>query len=64
MQDKTTLVIAHRLSTLLKMDRILFFKNGVIIEDGSIAELQSKKDGYFAKLWAMQAEGFLPNITA
>lgn len=39
MQNKTTIVIAHRLSTLLNMDRILVFENGNIIEDGSHNEL-------------------------
>ena len=37
MQDKTTIVIAHRLSTLLHMDRIMVFDQGVIVEDGAYA---------------------------
>ena len=44
MQDKTTLVIAHRLSTLLNMDRILVFDQGSIVEDGSHEELLQKMD--------------------
>lgn len=59
MQGKTVIAIAHRLSTLSEMDRILFLRDGKIIEDGSIQELK-KKNGQFAKLWAMQQEGFLP----
>jgi len=59
MQDKTTIVIAHRLSTLSKMDRILVFDNGVIIEDGTHEELLVK-NGHYAKMWRMQAGGFLP----
>ena len=59
MQGKTTIVIAHRLSTLLEMDRILFFKEGQIIEDGTLEELKSNQ-GPFAKLWEMQSDGFLP----
>lgn len=60
MQGKTTIVIAHRLSTLSYMDRILVFKEGHIIEDGSHSELIAAKEGHYAKLWEMQAEGFLP----
>ena len=35
MKDKTTLVVAHRLSTLLSMDRLLVFEKGRIIQDGA-----------------------------
>lgn len=59
MQNKTTIVIAHRLSTLSKMDRILVFDKGEIIEDGTHEELLAK-GGHYAKLWQMQAGGFLP----
>lgn len=60
MQNKTTIVIAHRLSTLSKMNRILVLDNGEIIEDGTHEELVSKH-GHYAKMWQMQAGGFLPN---
>lgn len=59
MRGKTTLVIAHRLSTLSEMDRILVFDNGQIIEDGT-HEALIKLNGYYAKMWSMQAGGFLP----
>ena len=36
MQNKTTIVIAHRLSTLKDMDRVLVFDKGEIVEDGSL----------------------------
>ncbi|MBS0236444.1 MAG: ABC transporter ATP-binding protein [Proteobacteria bacterium] len=58
MSHKTTLVIAHRLSTLVQMDRILVFYNGKIVEDGSHDEL-IEHDGHYAKLWSMQMGGFL-----
>lgn len=61
MQNKTTIVIAHRLSTLSKMDRILVFDNGQIIEDGTHEQLVAK-GGHYAKMWQMQAGGFLPEI--
>lgn len=58
MQEKTTLVIAHRLSTLLRMDRILVFNKGVIVEDGSCHELL-ENGGIFKDLWDAQVGGFL-----
>jgi ATP-binding cassette subfamily B protein len=60
MAHKTTIVIAHRLSTLKDMDRILVFSHGKIVEDGSLEELLKNTSGHFYKLWQMQAEGFLP----
>lgn len=59
MQGKTTLVVAHRLSTLSDMDKILVFHQGVIVEEGTQDELL-KEQGYFAMLWKMQNNGFLP----
>jgi ATP-binding cassette, subfamily B, bacterial len=59
MHNRTTIVIAHRLSTLSEMDRILFFKKGVVVEDGTLDQLKNS-GGDFAKLWQMQAGGFLP----
>lgn len=58
MRDKTTLVIAHRLSTLQNMDRILVFDKGSIVEDGSHEELLVK-NGLYKKLWEAQIGGFL-----
>lgn len=60
MQGRTTLVIAHRLSTLAGMDRILVFKEGKIIEDGTHEELINSY-GHYAEMWNMQAGGFLPD---
>jgi ATP-binding cassette subfamily B protein len=59
MQKRTTLIIAHRLSTLADMDRILVFHQGKIIEDGTQESLL-KANGHFAQLWQMQTNGFLP----
>lgn len=58
MQNKTTLVIAHRLSTLLHMDRILVFEKGHIVEDGSHDELL-QRGGLYKTLWDAQVGGFL-----
>jgi len=64
MKDKTTLVIAHRLSTLIEMDRIIFFSDGKIVEDGTIEQLKNIKGGFFSKLWQMQSEGIIPDINS
>jgi ATP-binding cassette, subfamily B, bacterial len=60
MKNRTTIVVAHRLSTLSKMDRILVFDQGKIVEQGSHAELLKRK-GHYAHMWQMQAGGFLPD---
>lgn len=58
MQGKTVIAIAHRLSTLRQMDRILVLDKGQVIEEGSHDELVAKK-GLYAELWSHQAGGFL-----
>ena len=63
MEDKTVLVIAHRLSTLAHLDRIVVFHQGAIVEDGNHAALLEIR-GHYARLWSMQAGGFLPDVEA
>ncbi|TAL58075.1 MAG: ATP-binding cassette domain-containing protein, partial [Legionella sp.] len=58
-EDKTTIVVAHRLSTLLHMDRILVFDKGVIVEDGSHGELLAQ-GGLYQSMWEAQTGGYLP----
>jgi ATP-binding cassette, subfamily B, bacterial len=60
MQNRTTIVIAHRLSTLSRMDRILVFDKGKIVEEGSHTALLDKGRLY-AQMWKMQVGGFLPD---
>ena len=60
MQGRTTLVVAHRLSTLSDMDKIFVFHKGKVIEEGSKESLL-KVGGHFAMLWNMQTDGFLPD---
>jgi len=63
MQNRTTIVIAHRLSTLAKMDRIIVFDDGKVVEEGTHIELMDK-GGHYARMWLMQAGGFLPDTPA
>lgn len=58
MKNKTVIAIAHRLSTLREMDRILVFDMGRIVEEGSHISLLRKKGVYY-KLYNMQADGFV-----
>ncbi len=60
MRGKTVIVVAHRLSTISHLDRILVFDQGRIIEDADHQQLLST-DGHYAHLWNMQAGGFLPD---
>ncbi len=55
MEGRTVLAIAHRLTTLTDMDRILVICDGEVIEDGSPFELQ-RRGGAFARLWRMQTD--------
>ncbi|MDP2193423.1 MAG: ABC transporter ATP-binding protein, partial [Alphaproteobacteria bacterium] len=62
MQNKTSIVIAHRLSTLLHMERILVFDKGQIIEDGTHSDLLAE-GGLYKQLWDAQVGGFLGYTT-
>ncbi len=58
MEGKTVIAIAHRLSTLRQMDRIIVLDRGKILEEGTHEELVKTK-GIYAELWHHQAGGFL-----
>jgi len=58
MEGRTALVVAHRLSTVAGMDRLVVLDHGRIIEQGTHHELLATK-GAYAKLWQHQSGGFL-----
>ena len=58
MEDKTVIAVAHRLSTLREMDRILVLENGKIMEDDTHDAL-AQNGGTYQRLWEHQAGGFL-----
>ncbi|MAZ29819.1 ABC transporter ATP-binding protein [bacterium] len=58
MAGKTVVAIAHRLSTLREMDRILVLEAGQIVEDGTHTDL-AHAGGTYQRLWEHQAGGFL-----
>jgi len=50
MKDRTSIVIAHRLTTIEKCDRIMVLEAGRLVESGSFNELKSKSGGIFSQL--------------
>ena len=58
LRGRTALVIAHRLSTVASLDRILVISGGRIAQDGTHAELL-KSGGIYARLWARHTEGLI-----
>lgn len=58
MRGRTSIVVAHRLSTVASLDRIVVLSHGAIVEDGTHAEL-SAAGGEYARLWSRQSGSFL-----
>ena len=58
MEGRTAIVVAHRLSTVAGMDRLIVLDRGRVVEEGSHVELLARGGGY-AKLWQRQSGGFL-----
>ncbi|ABK45896.1 ABC transporter related protein [Magnetococcus marinus MC-1] len=59
MEGRTVIAIAHRLSTLTALDRIIYLEQGEIVEMGTHRELLAKQGAYW-RLWERQSGGFLP----
>jgi ABC-type multidrug transport system fused ATPase/permease subunit len=57
-KNRTTIIIAHRLSTVKKADKIVFLKDGKVAEEGTHQELMEKK-GLYYKHFRMQGAGML-----
>ncbi|BEP57650.1 ABC transporter ATP-binding protein/permease [Variovorax sp. V118] len=60
-QGKTTLVIAHRLSTVVEAHEILVLESGVIVERGTHADLLAQQ-GRYAQMWALQKSEAVPML--
>lgn len=58
-EDRTTIIVAHRLSTVQQVDRILVFDRGRIVEQGTHTELLAREDGYYRRLFESQALGLI-----
>ena len=53
-KDRTSIVIAHRLATIKKADKIIVMDKGLIVEEGTHKELLKNKNGYYKKLYDKQ----------
>ncbi len=58
MRKKTTIIVAHRLSTIMNMDKIIVMDQWKIVEIGTHKELLLNKDGIYKNLWDIQSGGF------
>jgi ATP-binding cassette subfamily B protein len=58
---RTAIVIAHRLSTVRMLDRILVFEHGAVVEEGRHEELVQQPGGVYKRLFERQALGLLPD---
>lgn len=58
-RERTALIIAHRLSTVMNVDRIFVLGNGKVLEEGRHNQLINTENGIYKKLWDLQVGGFM-----
>jgi ATP-binding cassette subfamily B protein len=58
-KNTTVIAIAHRISTIKNMDKIIIIEKGKIIEQGNPQKLLSNKNSAYSKIWNSQADGFI-----
>ncbi|WP_150523891.1 ABC transporter ATP-binding protein [Roseibium sediminis] len=61
MDGKTVIAVAHRLSTIASLDRLIVMNEGRIVQTGRHQDLLLDEGGLYAQLWARQSGGFLPD---
>jgi ATP-binding cassette subfamily B protein len=64
MEGRTTIVIAHRLSTVRAMDRILVFDRGTVVEEGPHEALLTREDGAYRALFEKQVSELAKGLVA
>ncbi|MHB1583338.1 MAG: ABC transporter ATP-binding protein [Acidimicrobiales bacterium] len=60
MDGSTAVVVAHRLATIARLDRIVVMDRGRVVEEGTHDELLARTGGLYHRLWQHQSGGFLP----
>ncbi|MCB5984902.1 ABC transporter ATP-binding protein, partial [Flavobacterium psychrophilum] len=53
-KNRTSIVIAHRLATIINADKIVVLDKGIVVEEGTHNQLLQKENGYYRKLYDSQ----------